>query len=135
MATERGTATICVEKASDTYLDYDLYMAQQTWDDEDWDAYDRQCDDEAFERELAWEEASEEQKREANYYDGLHQRYCDETLVLNKKLPAEYCVTWYVASVWPRFVLWHDNKPLAGFKNEHKGQIVSFAANFVKEAA
>ena len=126
MAAE-AMATIRVEEVSDTYLDYDLYLAQQTWDDEDWDFYYENRDAEECEREIAWEEATEEQKREGNFYDALYWRYSDETFAMNKELPKDYCVTWYVANVWPRFVLWHKDKPLAGFKHENKQHVVPFA--------
>ena len=116
-----------VQNPQDTYLNYDLYVDQQTWDEDDWARYDEQCFHDQIEREIAWENATDEQKHEAAYYEGLHDSTCDETFAINQQLPPGYAVTWYVASVWPRFVLWHGDTPIALYKNEHKENLVPYA--------
>ena len=120
-------AAIVVENAQDTYLDYDLHLDQQTWDEEQWDDYYDQLAIDEAEREYAWENATDEQKHEAAFYEGLHNRTCDDAFAINQQLPPGYAVTWYVASVWPRFVLWHGDTPIALYKNEHKENLVPYA--------
>ena len=118
---------IRVDSEADTYLDWDLYLEQQTWDDEDWEAYYEQEAIDQAEREYAWENATDEQKRESDFYVGMHKSTCAETFALMKELPQGFCVTWYVAHCWPRYVLWEQGKPIAGFRSENKGKIVEYA--------
>ena len=118
---------IRVDSEADTYLDWDLYLEQQTWDEEDWEAYYEQEAIDQAEREYAWENATDEQKREGEFYVGMHKSTCAETFALMKELPPGFCVTWYVAHNWPRYVLWEQGQPIAGFRSENKGKIVKYA--------
>ena len=108
MAAEAEVVGIRVDSEADTYLDWDLYLEQQAWDEEDWEAY-------------------YEQKRESDFYVGMHKSTCAEAFALIKELPQGCFVTWYVAHCWPRYVLWEQGKPIAGFRSENKGKIVEYA--------
>ena len=111
----------------DTFLDYDLWLEQQSWTDEDWRQHEADVEHERIERERLDAEMTEADRREMDYWDGLYNGYADEVLAMNEELPAGYKVTWHIAAVWPRYVLWHDDKPLAGFKHENKQHVVPFA--------
>lgn len=127
-------AAITIATPQDTYLDYDLYLAQQEWTPEDWAAHE-ECElQDEIEREIAQAQIaamSEEDQQmyaaDAAFYEGLHEDNCKETFAMNEQVPDGYAVTWYVAHCWPRYVLWQGENPIAGFKSENAKYIVEFA--------
>ena len=109
MAAEVATMT-----REDTFLDFDLWSRQQSWMDEDWADHENTGDAEEWSGKFCGRmQPSRTEARGRVLRQHGDGGYADETLAMNDQVPEGYKVTWYIANVWPRFVLWHDEKPLA----------------------